>query len=103
MMWMLLLGMLLLGTVGGIVYLSSRFAKFAFVQKAAKGRKWARFAIGLAFVLALLLATGAAFGAINAELCILHLVFFWLACDGIGRLVGRQKKSSQTPRYYAGR
>lgn len=102
MMWMLLLGMLLLGTVGGIVYLSSRFAKFAFVQKAAKGKKWARFAIGLAFVLALLLATGAAFGAINAELCILHLVFFWLACDGIGRLAGRQKKSSQIPRYYAG-
>ncbi len=118
-MWMLLLGMLLFGTIGGIIYLSSRFAKFSLIQKAAKRRKWVRFVLGLACVLAVTLSTGAAFGAINGELCILHLVFFWLVCDGIGKLAGRKRKGSRengpdvpdyvgtskekgVPRYYAG-
>ncbi len=118
-MWMVLLSALLLGTACGMAYLSSRFAKFAFVQKAAKGKKWLRFAIGLACVLAVVLGTGAAFGAINAELCILHLVFFWLVCDGISKLAERKRQGSREsgadvldwagaskgkgfPRYYAG-
>lgn len=94
-MWMILLGVLLLGTACGIAYLSSRFAKFSFVQKAAKGRKWVGFAIGFAFVLAILLGTGAAFGAINAELCILHSVFFWLACDIISRIAKGKGRSGR--------
>lgn len=100
-MWMALLSALLLGTACGMAYLSSRFAKFAFVQKAAKGKKWLRFAIGLAFAVAILLGTGAAFGLINAGLCILHLVFFWLACDGVSKLMER-KRGKKFPRYYAG-
>lgn len=100
-MWMVLLSALLLGTACGMAYLSSRFAKFAFVQKAAKGKKWLRFAIGLAFAVAILLGTGAAFGLINAGLCILHLVFFWLACDGASKLMER-KRGKKFPRYYAG-
>lgn len=100
-MWILILGALILGTVLGIVYLANRFSKFAIVHKIAKENKVLRFLFGLVPVMVLLLSAGLALGAINAEICILHLMVFWLICDGISKLV-EKKRGKEFSRYYAG-
>lgn len=100
-MWTLILGGLIFGTILGIVYLMSRFARFSIVQKAAKGRKKLCYIIGLLPVILIMVGTGALIGAINAEICILHLMVIWLICDGIGRFAEKKRKKEFT-RYYPG-
>ena len=100
-MWMLILGGLIVGTVIGIVYLTSRFARFSILQKAAKGRKIIRFGISFVLVILILICTGKWFGAINAEICILHLVVIWILCDIIGRIAEKRSQKEFT-KYYAG-
>lgn len=55
----------------------------------------------MVLALLILLVAGAAFGAINAAILILHLTVFWLICDGIGKLLER-KRGGEFERYYAG-
>lgn len=99
--WTLILGGLIAGTVLAVAYLAGRFAMFSFVRTAAKGRKSIRLATGFVLTIAILIVTGAFFGAINAEICMLHLTVFWLICDGVGKLAEKKlKKKSDT--YYAG-
>lgn len=100
-MWMLILGGLIVGTLLGSIYLISRFARFSFVQKAAKGRKSICRITGLVLVILLFICTGALFGTINAEICFLHLVVVWLICDGVGRIAEKKLKKEFT-KYYAG-
>lgn len=100
-MWAFILGGLILGTFLGVLYLAGRFARFPFVRKLTKDRKVLRFLTGLILVLGLVLILGKTMGAINAEICILHLMGIWLLCDGIGRIVERKRKK-KFERYYAG-
>lgn len=100
-MWAFILGGLFLGTVLGILYLAGRFAKFSWVRKTVGERKVFRFLTGLVLVIVIVGITGKAMGAINAEICILHLLVIWLICDGISKLVEKKRKKSFT-RYYAG-
>ena len=100
-MWALIFGSIFLGAVLGIIYLSGRFARFAVVQKYAKGRKGRGFLLGFLPVLLILLGTGISLGTINAMIIILHLMAIWLLCEIVSKLVekGRKKKFEK---YYAG-
>ena len=100
-MWALIFGGLILGSVLGILYLANRFAKFRLVQKAVRGKKILGFLLGGILVAAIAFVTGAALGAINAEIAVLHLVVFWLLCDGIGK-IAEKKRGEKFPKYYAG-
>lgn len=100
-MWALIFGGLIFGSILGVLYISSRFAKFSFVRKAAGGRRWACFLIGLFLTVLIGLAVKACLGTINAEIAVLHLVIVWLLCDGIAALVNRKRKK-KLKRYYAG-
>lgn len=100
-MWAFIFGALVLGSVSGVIYLVSRFAKFRLIQKAVKRRKIAGFALGIIPVAAIALGTGAALGAINAEIAILHLMVIWLLCDGISKLV-EKRRGAKFSKYYAG-
>ncbi len=100
-MWGLILGGLILGTILAVLYLAGRFARFRALQRAARGRKWAGFCLGLVCVSVIAAGMWAGLGAISAELGILHLAFVWLLCDIVCRMVekGRGKKLAG---YYAG-
>ena len=100
-MWTLIFGGIVLGTVLSIVYLASRFARFNVIRKKAKERKGIRFLLGLVPVVLILLAVGLALGAINAMVTMMHLMVFWLLCDGMSRLV-EKKRNAEFSRYYAG-
>lgn len=100
-MWALIFSGLILASIIGIIYLGSRFAKFSVVQKAAKGKKIIGFIIGAAGVVLILFVTGKAFGTINAEIIILHLMVIWLICDGVS-LVIEKKRKEKFAKYYAG-
>lgn len=100
-MWAFIFGGLAVGSVLGIVYLGSRFAKFQMVRKVTKGKKILGFLMGLVLVLAIAFATRAALGAINAAITILHLMVFWLLCDCIG-WIAEKKRGQKFRRYYAG-
>lgn len=100
-MWTLIFGGILLGTLLSITYVVSRFARFGIVHKIAKEKKIVRYIIGLAVVVLILLGTGLTMGAINAMICVMHLMVIWLVCDGINKLVEKKRKK-EFARYYAG-
>lgn len=100
-MWGLIFGALAIGSVLGIIYLISRFARFRVVKKTEKGRRIFGFLIGLVPVLAIALGTGALLGEINAAIVILHLMAFWLLCDGIS-IITEKVRGKKFTRYYAG-
>lgn len=100
-MWTLIFGGILLGTVLSLAYLASRFAKFPVIRKAAKERKGIRFMLGLVPVILILLIIGFTLGAVNAMVSMMHLMVFWLLCDGINRLVEKKRKAAFST-YYAG-
>ncbi|MBP5155748.1 MAG: metallophosphoesterase [Clostridia bacterium] len=85
----------------GSVYVSFRGARFAFVQKLARGKKTAARLICFAAaalvtgVLALLL------GIFNALVCMLHLYVFWLLADLIGLAINKARKKTPS-KYIAG-
>lgn len=100
-MWALIFGSIIVGTVLGILYLVSRFARFSIVHKWAKERKIIRFLLGFIPVVLILLVIWMTMGIINAMICILHLMVIWLICDGISRVIEKRRKKEFT-RYYAG-
>lgn len=100
-MWTLIFGALILGTILGIIYLISRFAKFYIVRKAAGEKKGIRFLIAFVLAILLLFGTVAIFGAINAAVIVIHLVVIWMICDLIGKLAEKKRKEKFAG-YYAG-
>lgn len=100
-MWALLMAVLMLLTVMGIFYLSGRIRKFYFVKKLVKGRKGAGMLAGLLVSAVLALVLKLLLGTMNAIICILHLVIFWMISDAVFCVI--QKMGSKTfRRYYAG-
>ena len=90
-MWALILGGLVLASVLGMIYLVSRFMKFPIVRKAAGGKRFPALLLGILAVAGIVCGTGAAFGAINAELVVLHLVIVWLVCAGAYRIAEKKR------------
>lgn len=100
-MWAFIFGALIVGSVLGVIYLISRFARFRLIQKAVKGRRAAGFFLGAVPVAAIALGTGATLGAINVAIGILHLMVIWLLCDGISR-IAEKRRGEKFSKYYAG-
>ncbi len=85
-MWAFIFGALALGSILGILYLISRFAKFQIIQKMARGKKLLAFLLGIVPVLLLVFAIRAGLGSINAAISILHLMAVWLVSDLISKI-----------------
>lgn len=100
-MWTFIFGALILGGVLGTVYLASRFARFTVLQKTVGERKTVRFLAGLAVALLLVGVIWAFMGTINAEICVIHLMVFWMICDGSSKILEKRCQKKFT-RYYAG-
>ncbi len=100
-MWALIFASLIIGMIVGVIYLSSRFAKFFFLRKLLGKSRILRFVAGLFIVGLLALGIGALLGVINAAIAVLHLMAVWLLCDGVSRLT-EWKRGRKFSKYYAG-
>ena len=95
-MWIAIIGCLLAAFAAGLLFISFRAAEFGFVRRLTGGRKGAARLICLAVFAVLTAALWLAWNMMNAVVCMVHLVVFWLLCDGIVRLAARLHHS--TPR-----
>ena len=82
MMWILLMVVLLVLTVVGFVYLTSRLARFQVMGKTPRRAKITS-AIVLAIALAVLFLT---MGLWNVAVCFIHALLIWLIADGVAKL-----------------
>lgn len=93
-LWMTLFFMLIAGTLGGLAYLINRLGKFGVFQRLPKYKSLTARATAVLAVFALL---SYALNLMNAVICLLHLVFFWLICDAAFALVKRVGKRGFAP------
>lgn len=100
-MWAILMIVLFFSVFAGIIYLINRIGKFGFLNKITKGKKWLRILISAVLVCGITVILWVAWGSMNAIVCILHLIIFWLISDGIFALIKKRRKRS-LKRYYAG-
>lgn len=100
-MWAILMIVLFFSAFAGIIYLINRIGKFGFLNKITKGKKWLRILISAVLVCGINVILWVAWGSMNAIVCILHLIIFWLISDGIFALIKKRRKKS-LKRYYAG-
>lgn len=92
-MWaFIFLGMGIL-TLAVLVYLVSRFCKFAFVRRLAGGRKPLRILIAALFTAGIAAGCWIFIDMINMAIILVHLGAIWLICDGIGCLPGLRERS----------
>lgn len=100
-MWAIIFLSLIIGAAAGFFYLISRFYRFAYVKRIARGNKPVRAVTAAASVLVITAAVWFSLGSVNAVVCVLHLVVFWLFCDFVFRLA-EKKRGRAFQRYYAG-
>lgn len=101
MMWVVIFILLFLASAAGFVYLINRFSRFGFVKKISQGNKKIRIIISALFIILITAFLWFVMGYINAIICLLHLVIFWLLCDLASRII--QKSIHKAfKRYYAG-
>lgn len=99
-MWAILMISLMLASVAGVIYLITRINKFSFMRKITE-RKPLRLVIATAIVLIPSALIWIFWGSMNAIVCILHLIVFWLISEGIFCLI-KKKRKVEFRRYYAG-
>ena len=100
-MWAVLMIVLFLLTLAGIFYLANRIRKFSFLDRLSKGKKRVSMLIGLLITLTVTAIIWLAWGSMNAIICVLHLIVFWMISDGIFALIRKHRKKIFF-RYYAG-
>ena len=98
LVWILMLCGMGLICAGGVVYLISRIDRFSFMKVFSRKKRWA---IGAALVLIPAAALIAIWDVMNAAVCLLHLIVFWLIADLIAALV-RKLRGKAFRRYWAG-
>ena len=101
LMWYIILALVILSTVGGLLYLAGRLAKFSLPNKMARGASNRQKIVNLSVVLLVFGTVAWALNLMNAVVCLLHFVFFWLLCDALFGIVLHVRKKS-FKRYYAG-
>ena len=80
-MWAMIISTLLAAFAAGLLYISFRAAHFGFVRKIAGRRRAVARLLCFAAFSALSAALWLAWNMMNALVCIVHLVLFWLICD----------------------
>ena len=101
LMWSIIFGTAFLAAGAALAYLVSRFYRFHFLEKMARGKKPVRILLAILCVTVITAGITLAMGAVNTIICLLHLAVFWLLADLIFRLIAKSGKRF-TRAYYAG-
>ena len=103
-MWVAIIGCLMLVFLLSLIYISFRAANFQFILKLTNGRRaLARLLCFVAFS-AMTAILWLCWDMINAMVCIVHLVLFWLVCDFTSlliRIICRKKPKTYRAGYAA--
>lgn len=101
-MWWRYLMLILTGmTLAAMVYLTSRFYKFAWTAKMSGGRRWLRVLVSAGSSILVLGLFGLKLGVFSAVVALLHLVVIWALCDLVFFLIKKYRKTD-FQRYWAG-
>ncbi|MDO4161604.1 MAG: metallophosphoesterase [Pseudomonadota bacterium] len=98
--WFILLILVIFSTVSGLVYLTSRVAKFGFMLKLTGENTKLLYLYGLVLVLAVFGMLCLWLNMMNAVIVVLHLMVLWLVCDAIFGFIEYRQQPFQ--HYYAG-
>lgn len=95
-LWLMIAILVAVCSVAGFIYLTRRISAFGFIKKLSKDKKVLKYAISAG----LIVLTGGIIWLIwdwiNAIICLLHLVIFWLLCDlfvFIGKKISKKQAS----------
>ena len=99
--WLVIIGTVLSVFAVGLLYISFRAARFPAVLRLAHGKKSLARLLCLGFFTAATALLWATLNLVNAVVCLLHLVAFWMVCDLISFLITKIRKR-QPKRYWAG-
>ena len=91
-MWYLIIGALAGVFAGGLIYISFRAAKLEPVRHITCGRKGLARLLSLAAFLAIAALLCAVWNLMNALVCIVHLVLFWLICDLASFIINKARR-----------
>lgn len=100
-MWIILFVILILSTLAGLAYLTSRVAKFDILIKLTHENPKLLYFISLILVLAVFSLLCLSLNLMNAVIVLLHLMIFWLFCDLVFGII-EHYQSEQFNHYYAG-
>lgn len=100
-MWTIIFLLIIASMVSGLIYLVSRVYKTDFIEKTSKGKKSLRILISILLVIAVFAAVWFAMGNMNAIVCLIHLVVFWILSDLLLLIIKKKRKKS-FKRYYGG-
>lgn len=93
-MWLILMIVLAVLSFAGILYLANRIGKFAFIRKITKGKKGFSTLTGLLIAVVYTAVIWMAWGSMNAIVCILHLIVFWMVSEAIFALITKIRKKT---------
>lgn len=93
-MWLILMIVLAVLSFAGILYLANRIGKFAFIRKITKGKKGFSTLTGLLISVVYTAVIWMAWGSMNAIVCILHLIVFWMVSEAIFTLITKIRKKT---------
>ena len=99
--WLVIIGTVLSVFAVGLLYISFRAARFPAVLRLAHGKKGLARLLCFGFFTAATALLWATLNLVNAVVCLLHLVVFWMAADLISFLITKIRKR-QPKRYWAG-
>ena len=95
--WFLLIGTVLTLFAAGVLYISFRAAHFPAVQRLTGGRRSLTRLVCVTGFLAVAGVLWALWNMMNAVVCLLHLVLFWLMADLISLIVAKIRKQPVQP------
>ena len=95
--WFLLIGTVLTAFAAGVLYISFRAAHFPLVLRLTGGRRTVGRLLCVTVVLAVTGVLWALWNMMNAVVCLLHLVVFWLLSDLVSLIVARARRRPARP------
>lgn len=99
--WLIILMVTIAATGIGLVYLTSRVYKFAFIEKAAGNNKAHRITLSALIVAAAFTAAALILNLMNAVVCLLHFAVIWFLCDLLSAVIAHFRQRA-FKHYYAG-
>lgn len=101
LMWYIILLVVIAATAAGLIYLSLRLSRFGFMEKFGRNRPKYRKFIGFFIVILIFTALSLTINLMNAVVCLLHFVVFWILSDLVFGLIEHLRKK-RFKHYYAG-